>query len=192
MDAIERDRGERLGAPRLEAAGEVVRLEPQERPREDAPAARDDPPDDAPVDRAAARDVARPDHQVRLPVDDRRDERREHRGVVAEVGVHLDDDAGTAIERGAEPVEVRPPETLLGLAVEDADARVGLGQLVGQAAGAVRRVVVDDEQRRARQGAEDRFGDRADVLGFVIGGEDDPGAEPELRVGDGRPARRWR
>ena len=138
------------------------------------------------------RDVARADHQVRLAVDDRGDQRREHRGVVAEVGVHLDDDAGAAIERRAEPVEVRPPETLLGLPVENADARVGLGQLVGQAAGAVRRVVVDDEQRRARQGAEDRVGDRADVFGFVIGGEDDPGAEPELRVGDGRPARRWR
>src|SRR6185295_7844519 len=39
MDAIERDRGERFGAPRLEAAGQVVRLEPQECPREDAPAA---------------------------------------------------------------------------------------------------------------------------------------------------------
>ena len=111
---------------------------------------------------------------------------------MAEVGVHLDDHAGTAIERGAEPVEVRPPETLLGLPVEDANAGVGLGQLVGQAAGAIGRVVVDDEQRRARQGAQDRVGDRPDVFRFVIGGEDDPGAEPELRVGDGRTARRWR
>ena len=84
---------------------------------------------------------------------------------MAKVGVHLDDDRGPAIERGAESVEVCPPETLLGLAVANADTGVGLGQLVGQAAGAVRRIVVDHEQRRAGQGAEDRFGDRADVLG---------------------------
>ena len=111
---------------------------------------------------------------------------------MAEVGVHLDDDAGAAVERGAEAVEVRPSETLLGLSVPHADPGVGLGQLVGQAAGAVRRVVVDHEQRRAWQGAEDRVRDRADVFGFVIGREDDPGAEPELGVGDGCPARRWR
>jgi hypothetical protein len=102
MDAVERDRGERFGAPRLEAAGQVVRLEPQERPREDAAAARDDPADDAPVDRATPRDVARADHQVRLALDDRGDQRGEHRRVVAEVRVHLDDHSGTAIERGAE------------------------------------------------------------------------------------------
>ena len=75
---------------------------------------------------------------------------------MAEVGVHLDDDAGAAVERGAEPVEVGPAQALLGRAVPHADARIGGGQLVGQAAGAVGRVVVDDEQRRARQSAEDR------------------------------------
>ena len=49
VDAVERDRREGRGAPRLEAAGEVVRLEAEDDPREQAAAARDDPPADAPV-----------------------------------------------------------------------------------------------------------------------------------------------
>jgi hypothetical protein len=169
-----------------------VRLQPQQRPREQAAAARDDASHDPPVDGPAALHVARADDEVRRVPDDGRDERREHRRIVAEVGIHLDDDARAAVEGGAEPVEVRPAEALLAGAMADTDLRVGCRQLVGQAARAIRRVVVDDEQGRTGERGSDRFGDRADVLGLVVGREDDPRAVPEPRVGDGHAVLRWR
>ena len=54
VDAVERDRRERGRAPGLEPAGQVVLAEPEDDPREQAAAARDDPTPDAPVDHAAA------------------------------------------------------------------------------------------------------------------------------------------
>ena len=79
-----------------------------------------------------------------------------------------------AVERDAEPIEVGPPETLLRRPMTDPDPRIRGGQLVGDPAGAVGRAVVDDEDRRGGQRLEDRGGDRADVLGLVVGREDDP------------------
>ena len=64
VDAVERDRRQRRGAPGLEPAGEVPRAEAQDAPSEDAAAARDDPPAEAPVDDAAALRVARADDEV--------------------------------------------------------------------------------------------------------------------------------
>ena len=64
MDAVERDRRQRRRPPRLEAAGQVVRPEPEDDPGEDAAAARDDPPADPPVDDPAALRVARADDEV--------------------------------------------------------------------------------------------------------------------------------
>ena len=49
----------------------------------------------------------------------------QHGRVVAQVGIHLDDDRGAPIERDREPVEIGAAEALLGRAVADADARVG-------------------------------------------------------------------
>ena len=105
---------------------------------------------------------------------------------MAEVGVHLDDDRGAALERAGEAVEIGAAEALLDRAVADPDARVGRGQLVGELAGAVRRAVVDDEQRRAREGLEDGGGDRADVLGFLVRRQDDPDARSGRPVADDR------
>ena len=53
-------------------------------------------------------------------------------GIVAEVGVHLDDARCAALERDREPVEVRPAEALLRRPVTDAYALVGGGELVGE------------------------------------------------------------
>ncbi|GIW20608.1 MAG: hypothetical protein KatS3mg065_0904 [Chloroflexota bacterium] len=71
---------------------------------------------------------------------------------MGEVGVHLADDPRPAGEGDPEAVEVGPPEAGLAGPVADADPRVGGGELVGEAAGAVGRVVVDDEERRLREG----------------------------------------
>ena len=152
---------ERRGAPCLEAAGEVARPEAQDRSGEDASAARDDPPADAPVDDAAAARVARADDEIGVARDDRRDERRQRGRVVRPVGVHLDDD-----RRRRPPARRRTRRGRPGRGPAwPADAGRGSagsarGQLVGDRARPVGRAVVDDQERRARQRFEDRRRDR--------------------------------
>ena len=91
------------------------------------------------------------------------------------------------LECDREPVQVGPPETLLRRPMSDADAFVGRGQLVGDAAGPVRRTVVDHEQHGAGDRCEDRLGDRPDVVGLVVGRQDDPRPGPRgVLVGHGR------
>src|SRR5204863_1073598 len=74
VDPVERNLGEGLRPPRLEAAGEVVRTQPEDDPGEEAPAAGDDPPREAPVDHPAAVGVAGADHEVGLVAIDRSDD----------------------------------------------------------------------------------------------------------------------
>ena len=64
--------------------------------------------------------------------------------------------------------------------MQDPDSRIPGGQIIGQAAGAVGRVVIDDQERCRGQGSQDGGDHRADVLGLVVGREHDPdtGAEP--------------
>ena len=192
MDPVERDLSEGRGPPRLEATRQVPRAQAEDGPREDAAAARDDPAGERPVHDPAARRVARADDDVGGALHDRRDQVGQDGRVVAEVGVHLDDDLGAALERAGEAVEIGAAEARLHRAVADPDARVRRRHLVGQPARAVRRPVVDDEQGRAREGLEDGGGDRADVLGFLVRGEDDPGARsPAGRSPTIAPARGW-
>jgi hypothetical protein len=87
---------------------------------------------------------------------------------MAEVGVHLDDDRCTRLERDAEPVEVRATQTLLRRSVPNADPLIGRGETVGDRPGAVRRIVVDDEDASLRERREDGRRDRADIVGLVI------------------------
>src|SRR5439155_24906952 len=58
--------------------------------------------------------------------------------------------------------------------VADADAAVARRQLIGELARSIGRAIVHDEEVRARQGALDRLGDRADAGGLVVGRQDDP------------------
>ncbi len=98
---------------------------------------------------------------------------------MAEVGVHVDDDRGAPVEGHAEPIEIRPTQALLRLAVANADARIGGRELIGDLAGAVGRAVVDDEKRRRGQHVEHGGRDRSDVLGLVVGRDDDPDGRRE-------------
>ena len=121
-DAVERHGCEGRRAPRLEAAGEVVRLEAEHDPREHRAAAGDDPADDAPVLDAAALRVARADRRGR-PC-------RPSIGAMSAGSAFGSCDQSASIwtivvapprERLAEPVEVRAPEALLRGPVLDAD-----------------------------------------------------------------------
>ena len=80
---------------------------------------------------------------------------RERRGVVGQVGVHLDEPVVAAVEAHAEAVAVGVAEAVLLRAHEHVDlAELGAGG-PGEVGGAVGAVVVDDEDvdRRARRRA---------------------------------------
>jgi len=103
---------------------------------------------------------------------------------VAEVGVHLDDHRRAGGERHPEPIEICPTESLLEGTMADVDARIGGRQRVREATGPVGGLVVDHEQGGPGEALEDASCDRAEILGLVVGRQDDPG------TGAGR-ARRW-
>ncbi len=108
-------------------------------------------PADAPSVHAAAGDVARADDHVGAIVQGAH-EVGEVLGIVREVRVHLEEALVPLGEALREAVHVRRSEPELAGAVHHADAAVARGDLVGELARAVGRVVVDDENVRLRRG----------------------------------------
>ena len=102
---VEVDRLEHGAPEALEAAGQVAHRHAEHEPRVERAAGRDRRAGrSAPVLDAAARDVARAEHEVGVL---RRREQPRHVGrVVREVAVHLDDQLGARVERAAEAGEV--------------------------------------------------------------------------------------
>ncbi len=96
---------------------------------------------------------------------------------MAEVGVHLEDELRTGLQGLAKAGEVRLGQAFLARAVEHLHLRVLAGELVGQPAGAVRRVVVDHEYVQAKvvlgRDGEDALHGQRQSLALVVGGEDD-------------------
>ncbi len=176
MDTVGGDRPECRRPPCLEATGQVVHTEPEHNAREQAAAARDQPPPEPPVLDPATGRVPRADDQVGLVVDDRRHECRQDRRVVGPVGIHLEHDRGATVEGGRKAVQVRTPEALFARPVTHVDAAIRGRQLIGDPPGSVGRRVIDDEQRRARQHRQDRVGDPGQVVGLVVRRQHDPGA----------------
>jgi hypothetical protein len=64
---------------------------------------------------------------------------------VREVRVHLEDAVVVALQRVAEAGHVGGPQALLAGAVQDVQAGILPGQVIGQRAGAIGRGIVDDE-----------------------------------------------
>ena len=146
------------------------------------------PSEEAPVAHAAARDVARAEDEVGLL--GRRREPEYVRGVVGEVAVHLEHELGAQPERVAEACEVGRAEPFLTRPVEDVDVVVPGGKPVGDLAGPVRRVVVDDQdvQVLERKTAE-RPNHRLEVLVLVVGRQaDDCSHAAHIIVTDGEDA----
>jgi hypothetical protein len=95
---------------------------------------------------------------------------------VREVRVHLDERLVVAFERPAIAGDVGGSQTHLPRAMHRVDALVPAGQLVDDAPGPVRRVVVHDQHvRRGHRGVDLREQLR-DVLGLVVGRNDDQAA----------------
>ncbi|EAU64893.1 hypothetical protein STIAU_5457 [Stigmatella aurantiaca DW4/3-1] len=175
----------------LEAARQIVGVHPENGARVERAAAADELPANAPVHRAPPRDVARAQHQVCSPLG-RIENRREVPRIVAEVRVHLDDVGVARIERPAEGGQIGAAKPLLLLPVKHPDARLLGRQRVGDLPGAIRRVVIDDEDVHPGLGLEHRTGDGLDVLRFVVGGDADQrsvhGAAGHSRAGVPSPS----
>ena len=99
---------------------------------------------------------------------------------MGEIGIHLDHELGAAAQRAGEAGQVSVAEAVLGLTVEHLERACELlGQTVGDRAGAVGGVVIDDEDGVVAGGAALQLGqsrphDGLDVVRLVVGGDDDP------------------
>ena len=165
---------------------------PENRPRVPGAAAAEEPAAESPVDDPAAGHVPRPEHQVGVAGGG--DQGGNALRVVGEVGIHLHHQLGSFGERPLEAGHVGPAEAVLLGAVEHLHRAELGGQAIRDLAGAVRRGVVDDEDvvlaRRRSELRQDLAHERLEVLGLVVGRENQPGVGPAARRRRSRPPRR--
>ena len=118
----------------------------------------------------AARHVSRADGQVGAVLD-RMDQRGQHRRIVLQVGVHLDQDLEAVRQAPAEPGAVGRPQTgLLGPAQHGHAAVLG-PPLLGQIGGAVRTAVVHHQHLGLGHVVTHEIQHHQHVLGLVVGGQ---------------------
>lgn len=92
------------------------------------------------------------------------------------VRVHLQDGVGGALQGPGEGGEIGLAQPLFFRPVQDLDApRMRGRQRLGDRAGAVRRGVVHDQEAKVGLQREDLLGQGAQVLGLVVGGQEDQG-----------------
>jgi hypothetical protein len=170
-DRPEVDRLQHLAPEALEAAGQVLDVEPEPDAGVGAAPARDGQAALAPLGDLTAVDVPRAEHEIGLL--GRGDELRRLGGIVREVGVHLEDQAGVARQGVAKAGYVGRPDALLAGPVQDVDTGVQRGEPIGHISGPIRRGVVHDRDPGVRgQGIEERGDERLHVPGLVEGRND--------------------
>ena len=98
---------------------------------------------------AAAGDVSGTDHHVMIA--HAGENRGDEAGRMAEVGVEVQEIVESVLDRVFHRLQDRRAESELAGAVDHVDARQARGDLVGELAGAVGRVVVDDQHRSVRR-----------------------------------------
>ena len=135
----------------------------------------------APALDVAAGDVARADDDVE-PVVERADEVGQVADVVGEVRVHLEEAVVALGEPAGEGLHVRRAEPQLARPVHDAHLRVLRGERVGERAGSVRRVVVDDEHVGFRERAPHGLDEASEVVLLVVSRRDDERARHDQRA----------
>lgn len=93
-----------------------------------------------------------------------------------EVRVHLQDGVGGTLQGPGEGGEIGPAQAFLRGTVQRLDAaRMRGGQGLRDGAGAVRRGVVDDQEAKGGLKPQDLLGQGAQVIGLVVGGQEDQG-----------------
>ncbi len=103
-------------------------------------------------------------------------------GPVRAVGVHLDDGVVARVEGPAEPGEVGGPQALLAGAVQDVDLLVLGREGVGDGAGPVGRVVVEDDDVDLGHELADPTDDDGQRVALVVRRDED-GDAPQGRSG---------
>ena len=166
------DRPERRCAPELEAAGEIGVGQAERDRRRGAADAAGDAAVQRPAVAAAARQVARAEHEIGA-APELLEHLRQERRRVREVGVELADGGVIALEAPGEAGAVGVAEAVLAAAVQDVQPGPSGGHAIGECAGAVGRGVVDDEQLDAARLALERLDEPVQRAGLVVGGNHD-------------------
>ncbi len=168
------DPAQEAGAVHPVAGGDVGRGDSQPRLDVEVSGAREDLAGLGPADHLSPAHVARADDQIRVVAHARAfEQKRKLLRPVRAVGVHLDDVRVVASHRPVESRQVGLAEPFLARPVQDVDGAVVFGDPVGQVARPVRRVVVDDEDVRVRNGRADPGHDRFEGLNLVVSRNDD-------------------
>ena len=175
--ATQIDRFEHTAMDAFESAGQIANIDPQDQPRVQPAAAADQPAQQSPVAHAAARHVAGSEHEIGRVRG--LQQVAEVRRVVREVGVHLDDELGAAVERVRKPGQVCLTETGFCAAVQHLDARRARSparrrSLRCRPATRRRRRGSGTRRRRALQLCGRRANDRLDVGRLVVRWHYDP------------------
>ena len=95
-----------------------------------------------------------------------------------------------ALEAPGEPGAIRRAEARLGRPAQDIDVAEAVGNLLGQIGGAIGAAIVDHEHERIGNRLPDAGEDISDVLGFLVGRDDDEG-RTRGRHSMGRSERDW-
>ena len=123
------------------------------------------------MDDIPAEPVARPDDHVGVARGPH--ELTQKPGIVRKVRIHLENQIVTTIERPPETRQIGLPQSRLSGTVEDMDAGRGRRELVRQLTGTVRRVIVHDQNFKARILTENGRHDEREIDPLVIGRDDD-------------------
>ena len=107
------------------------------------------------------------------PASIRRSSSGSTRGIVGEVDVHRHDDVVALVEGDGEALAVGAAETLLARPAQQLDLTVVGRHLLDQGGGAVRAVVVDDEDVGVGDGRAHGPQERGHVLPLVVRRQDD-------------------
>ena len=169
------------------AAGGVLDRHAEREPGVEVRAPREQEPVGRPVHHGAAAHPAGAEHHVGRTQGV--EQLRQFLGRVRAVGVHLDHGVVPVLGRPAEPGHVRRAEALLAGPVQHVHRRVVGGELVGAPAGAVRAVVVGDEDLDRRDGRADAPDDHVEVVDLVVRRDDHKHAA-DARIAAGTLGRR--
>ena len=175
MNLVQVDRPKHLGSVADKAGRGIINLHPRDRTDVEGGEVAHQHTTEGPIDHIDPGQVPRPHRHVSPSAVARLIELRERLGVVAKVGIHLQDVVVVVLESPLEAGNVGCPQSLFTAAAEQEDpTRLLLRNLGNLGTGAVGRSIVHDEdveggiaqlQYRSRDGA--------DILYLIIGRYDD-------------------
>src|ERR1019366_7126372 len=167
----QRDPVQRSGPECPVPGGGVTEPDSEHDPRVEAGPTGEQLPGPGPVDDLAARYPARPEDQIGGGQGGK--QARKLLRLVGAIGIHLHDRAVPVLNGPAEPGDIGRAEPVFPGPVQHVDAGVLRRELVSEFPGAVRAVVIHDQQVSIRHRAANPADDGFQALPLVVGGDDD-------------------